>query len=150
MAENKDLASSSSKALGASDDGFHHAQRGEAAGDISGTESIQGYDATQMQARTALTAEEEKRLLRRIDWHLMPVCSIIFMFKNLDSDNVRLSCLPTSKWQMRPSFYTNPRLQISNARIMNRGTPANIMTQLGMTSDEYALLTIFYYVRVGL
>ena len=29
---------------------------------------------------------------------------------------------------------------------MNRGTPANIMTQLGMTSDEYALLTIFYYV----
>ena len=29
---------------------------------------------------------------------------------------------------------------------MNRGTPANIMTQLGMTSDQYALLTIFYYV----
>ena len=96
MTENKDPTSSSSTALEAGSDGFHHAQRGEGAGDISGTESIQGYDAAQMQARTALTAEEEKRLLRRIDWHLMPVCSIIFMFKNLDSDNVRISFLSTN------------------------------------------------------
>lgn len=41
-------------------------------------------------ARQLLTPEEEKKLLRRIDWHLMPLCSIIFMFKNLDSDNVRV------------------------------------------------------------
>ena len=42
----------------------------------------------QSQARDLLTPEEERKLLRRIDWHLMPLCSIIFMFKNLDSDNV--------------------------------------------------------------
>lgn len=42
-------------------------------------------------ARQLLTPEEEKKLLRRIDWHLMPLCSIIFMFKNLDSDNVSLA-----------------------------------------------------------
>ena len=29
---------------------------------------------------------------------------------------------------------------------MNKGTGQNIMTQLGMTSDQYAMLTIFYYV----
>lgn len=29
---------------------------------------------------------------------------------------------------------------------MNRGTPDNIMTQLGLTSDEYALVTVLYYV----
>ncbi|KAK8043163.1 major facilitator superfamily domain-containing protein [Apiospora phragmitis] len=66
--------------------------------------------------RQLLTPEEEKKLLRRTDWHLMPLCSIIFMFKNLDSDNV------------------------SNARIMNRGSDLNIMTQLGMSSDAYALI----------
>lgn len=35
---------------------------------------------------------------------------------------------------------------ISNARIMNKGTPRNIMTQLDMTSDEYNLLNVLYYV----
>ncbi|KAI1658366.1 putative pantothenate transporter [Daldinia decipiens] len=103
-------------------DGFHHARRGEVTDDVSASEAIDGYDAERMRARTALTAEEEKRLIRRIDWHLMPLCSIIFMFKNLDADNV------------------------SNARIMNRGTPDNIMTQLGLTSNEYALVTVLYYI----
>lgn len=69
-------------------DDFHHVRRGQDAGDLSVAESIDGYDAERMRARTALTAEEEKKLLRRIDWHLMPICSLIFMFKNLDSDNV--------------------------------------------------------------
>ncbi|KAI0841201.1 putative pantothenate transporter [Hypoxylon sp. FL0890] len=103
-------------------DGFHHVRRGEIADDASGDENIDGYDAERMRARTALTADEEKKLIRRIDWHLMPLCSLIFMFKNLDSDNV------------------------SNARIMNRGTSHNIMTQLGLTSDEYALVTALYYI----
>ncbi|KAI1126210.1 major facilitator superfamily domain-containing protein [Nemania abortiva] len=75
-----------------------------------------------MQARTALTAEEERRLIRRIDWHLMPLCSLMFLFKNLDVDNV------------------------SNARIMNRGTSQNILTQLNLTSDEFALVTVLYYI----
>ncbi|KAI1450599.1 putative pantothenate transporter [Annulohypoxylon stygium] len=103
-------------------DGFHHARRGEIVDDVSGGEVIDGYEAERMRARTALTADEERKLIRRIDWHLMPLCSLIFMFKNLDSDNV------------------------SNARIMNKGTHQNIMTQLSLTSDEYALVTALYYV----
>ena len=38
-------------------------------------------------------------------------------------------------------------LQASNARIMNEGTDQNIMTQLGITSNEYNLVTVLYYVR---
>ena len=37
-------------------------------------------------------------------------------------------------------------LQASNARIMNKGTDQNIMTQLGITSNEYNLVTVLYYV----
>ncbi|UKZ61444.1 uncharacterized protein TrAtP1_002709 [Trichoderma atroviride] len=85
-------------------------------------DSHDNVEADSQGARTLLTAEEEKKLLRRIDWHLMPLCSLIFMFKNLDSDNV------------------------SNARIMNQGTHQNIMNQLGMTSDEYNLVTVVYYI----
>lgn len=72
--------------------------------------------------RTLLTANEEKALLRRIDWRIMSICSILFLLKNIDADN------------------------ISNARIMNRGTDRNIMTQLNMTSDQYNLLNVLYYV----
>lgn len=37
--------------------------------------------------------------------------------------------------------------QASNARIMNKGTDQNIMTQLGITSNEYNLVNVLYYVR---
>ncbi|KAI0449966.1 putative pantothenate transporter [Xylaria acuta] len=104
-----------------SGDGFYRAARGEVA-DVKGDQTIQGFHAERMQARTALTTEEERKLIRRIDWHLMPLCSLIFLFKNLDVDNV------------------------SNARIMNRGTPQNIITQLKITSDEFALVTVLYYI----
>ncbi|KAJ5205830.1 hypothetical protein N7472_002278 [Penicillium cf. griseofulvum] len=102
---------------------LHFARRGEAATAASSSqESINGYDPELMSGRTLLTTEEEKKLLRKIDWRLMTICSLIFMFKNLDSNNA------------------------SNARIMNKGTDQNIMTQLGITSNEYNLVTVLYYV----
>ena len=68
---------------------FHYIKRGEAIGDVVNTEAIEGFDVSLMAARTLLTVEEEKKLLRRIDWHLMPLCSLMFLFKNMDSENVR-------------------------------------------------------------
>jgi hypothetical protein len=69
---------------------LHFVRRGEALAEASSSqESIDGYDPDLMSGRTLLTAEEEKKLLRKIDWRLMTLCSLIFMFKNLDSNNVR-------------------------------------------------------------
>ncbi|KAJ5302316.1 hypothetical protein N7508_007179 [Penicillium antarcticum] len=102
---------------------LHSVRRGEALGEaLSSQESIDGYNPDLMSGRTLLTAQEEKKLLRKIDWRLMTLCSLIFMFKNLDSNNA------------------------SNARIMNQGTDQNIMTQLGIASNEYNLVTVLYYV----
>lgn len=68
---------------------LHFARRGEALAEASSSqESIDGYDPELMNGRTLLTAAEEKKLLRKIDWRLMTLCSLIFMFKNLDSNNV--------------------------------------------------------------
>ncbi|KAL0931314.1 pantothenate transporter [Colletotrichum truncatum] len=102
--------------------GLTFARRGEqvdegiAAGDVS------GFDAERMRARSLLTAEEEKSLMRRVDIRIMTLCSIMFLIKNIDADN------------------------ISNARIMNKGTSRNIMTQLDMSSDEYNC-SMFYTMR---
>jgi hypothetical protein len=68
---------------------LHFVRRGEAMPEASSSqESIAGYDPELMSGRTLLSTEEEKKLLRKIDWRLMTLCSLIFMFKNLDSQNV--------------------------------------------------------------
>ena len=56
--------------------------------DVDSTD-IPGFEADHMRARTLLTAEEEKKLLRRIDWHIMPLCSFMLMLKSMDADDVR-------------------------------------------------------------
>ncbi|OQE36098.1 hypothetical protein PENCOP_c012G00483 [Penicillium coprophilum] len=83
---------------------------------------IPGYDATLMRARATLSSAEEKKLLRRIDWHLIPLLAVMYMLKSVDFSNV------------------------SYARIMDKGTSRNIMTELKMTSDQYNLVTTMYYV----
>ncbi|KKY37900.1 putative pantothenate transporter [Diaporthe ampelina] len=110
---------------GDSKNDLHLTRRGADIDEAIATGGISGFDAERMRARASLTAEEEKKLMRRVDLRIMTLCSLLFLFKNIDSDN------------------------ISNARIMNRGTDRNIMTQLGLTSDEYNLLTVFYYVQEG-
>ena len=99
------------------------AQRGIAVDEdvVDGTEETE--EDTNRRNRTLLSAKEEQALLRRIDWRIMTVCLLLFLLKNIDADN------------------------ISNARIMNRGTDRNVMTELNMTSDQYNLLNVLYYVR---
>ncbi|UPL03157.1 hypothetical protein LCI18_014091 [Fusarium solani-melongenae] len=74
------------------------------------------------EALTALTADEEMKLLRKIDWRLIPFLCMLYMVKKLDESNV------------------------SNARIMNKGTDRNILTELNVTSNQYNLVTILYTV----
>jgi hypothetical protein len=54
-------------------------------------ELIPGYDPTLMRARATLSSAEEKKLLRRIDWHLIPLLAVMYMVKSVDFTNVRLS-----------------------------------------------------------
>ncbi|KAJ5445241.1 Glucose/ribitol dehydrogenase [Penicillium cf. griseofulvum] len=72
-------------------------------------EFIPGYDAILMGALATLSSAEEKKLLRRIDWHLIPLLAVMYMLKSVDFTNV------------------------SYARIMDRGTPHNIPAELKMT-----------------
>ncbi|KAE8389547.1 major facilitator superfamily domain-containing protein [Aspergillus alliaceus] len=51
-------------------------------------ELIPGYDANLMRARATLSSAEEKKLLRRIDWHLIPLLAVIYMLKSVDFTNI--------------------------------------------------------------
>jgi hypothetical protein len=39
-------------------------------------------------ALTALTAEEEKKLIRRVDWRLVPLLCLLYLMKKIDESNV--------------------------------------------------------------
>jgi hypothetical protein len=66
---------------------LHFAQRGQLLNEGSLTD-ISGFEADRMRARALLTVEQEKKLMRRIDWHIMPLCALMFLMKNLDANNV--------------------------------------------------------------
>jgi hypothetical protein len=51
-------------------------------------DNIVGYDGRLMGARTRLSSQQEKKLLRRIDWHLIPLLSVMYMVKSIDASNV--------------------------------------------------------------
>lgn len=68
------------------------------------------------------TYEEENRVLRKVDFRLLPFLILIYFCKNLDVNN------------------------ISYVKIMNVDEPTNILTQLKMTSDEWAWTATAYYI----
>lgn len=56
----------------------------------------------------------------------MPLMSLIYLLKNLDAANA------------------------ANARIMDKGTDRNILTQLCMTSNDFNFVTTLYYVSIAM
>ena len=76
-------------ALSESEDSLHYTKRGDILGEeVFQDGQIDGYDAERMRARAALTSEEEKKLMRRVDWRVMPLCAMMFLLKNIDYQNV--------------------------------------------------------------
>lgn len=104
------------------------------------SDSINGFNAAVMGARVTLSNVEEKKLLRRIDWRLIPLLSLMYMLKSVDYSNV---CF--HPWLLQDIYLLCD--QVSNARVMDKGTPHNIITELHMTANEYNLVTTMYYVR---
>lgn len=70
-------------------EGLHFVTRGKVVEDNDASDgTITGYHADQMRSRALLSYKEERRLFWKIDWHLMPLMSIIYLLKNLDAANV--------------------------------------------------------------
>ncbi|GAA6034409.1 hypothetical protein JCM8097_002711 [Rhodosporidiobolus ruineniae] len=66
------------------------------------------------------TYQDQKRIFRKIDLYIMPILILAYLNKNLDVNNV------------------------SNIKIIDTGTPQNILNELNMTSDDYAWLSTIY------
>lgn len=68
------------------------------------------------------TYAQEKKLLRKVDLHVMPLLILMYLCKNLDVNNI--------------SYVTT----------MNTGTDYNVLTQLNMTKDDWAWTSTIYFI----
>ncbi|KAH8881405.1 retrograde regulation protein 2 [Thozetella sp. PMI_491] len=92
----------------------------EAASDASPTADYRGnFLAT-------FTPEEEKKIMRKIDYRLLLLCGIIYMIKQIDVNNA------------------------ASVKVLSVGKPTNILTQLGMSSDQYNWVQSVYYLPSNL
>lgn len=75
-------------------DQIHFVPRKEELPDYDDAQKLEitGYDADLMRARATLSNVEEKKLLRRVDWHLIPLLAVMYMVKSIDFTNVRVIC----------------------------------------------------------
>lgn len=53
-------------------------------------------------ALTALTVEEEKKLIRKVDWRLIPLLAMLYLVKKLDESNVGLLKLNATLFRPSP------------------------------------------------
>lgn len=77
--------------------GFKTAKRDGAALNIGNSETISEDAIGRETALTALTTDQEKKLIRRVDWRLMPLLCMLYLVKKLDESNVSLPLLTTKR-----------------------------------------------------
>lgn len=66
------------------------------------------------------------RLARRFDWHIMPLCTWIYLLNYLDRGN------------------------IGNAKVLNQETGDSLLSRTGMSSNEYAIAVSLFSVAYAL
>lgn len=59
--------------------------------DETAEDGASSEDIDRETALTALTADEEKRLIRRVDWRLVPLLCTLYFMKKIDEMNVSVS-----------------------------------------------------------
>ena len=69
-------------------------------------------------------AEEDKRIMRKVDRRFLLLIGLAYMIKNID--------------------YTNA----ANVKVLQVGQPRNILKELKMTADEYNWVQSIYFVRL--
>lgn len=67
---------------------FKTAARGEGITNAPGVGPPLDEETSRETALTALTAEEERKLIRKVDWRLIPLLSMLYLMKKIDENNV--------------------------------------------------------------
>lgn len=97
--------------------------------DGSASPSVDAADASEAYRREFLsrfTAEDDRLIMRKVDWRFLPLTGFMYLIKQID--------------------YTNA----ASIKVLQVGESRNVMTELGMTADQYNWVQTIYFVRLHL
>jgi MFS family permease len=94
---------------------------GHSSDGIDGDEKV-SKDEYRANFLAGFTAEEEKKIMRKVDSRLLVLCGLLFMIKQIDVNNA------------------------ASVKVLSPGQPTNIMVQLNMSADEYNWVQSIYYI----
>ncbi|KAI1338567.1 putative pantothenate transporter [Xylariaceae sp. FL0016] len=133
-------ASSHAEGVGSKDvvNAFHYIRRGEDGPVEDEDPSSADLYFERRRALAALTADGERKLRYRIDWHLMPLCALLYMILGITLDEYSLITV----------LYTVPYIlaEVPSNLLFKRMTPsrwqARIMFTWGIITACHAAITI--------
>lgn len=70
------------------------------------------------------TAEDDHRIMRKVDLRFLPLMGFMYLVKQVD--------------------YTNA----ASIKVLQVGQPSSVLTELGMTADQYNWIQTVYFVRL--
>lgn len=70
------------------------------------------------------TADDDRRIMRKVDLRFLPLMGFMYLVKQVD--------------------YTNA----ASIKVLQVGQPSNVLTELGMTADQYNWIQTLYFVRL--
>lgn len=82
------------------------------------------YETYRRGVLAGFTAEDDRRLMRKVDWHFLPLMALMYIVKQVDYINA------------------------STVKVLQVGEPTNILNQLHLTADDYNWLQTLYFVSL--
>lgn len=73
---------------------------------------------------SGFTADDDRRIMRKVDLRFLPLMGFMYLVKQVD--------------------YTNA----ASIKVLQVGQPSNVLTELGMTADQYNWIQTVYFVRL--
>lgn len=100
-------------------------------GGVAGTEVVEPQSEADDDSRetyrrnflSGFTAKDDRRIMRKVDLRFLPLMGFMYLVKQID--------------------YTNA----ASIKVLQVGQPSNVLTELGMSADQYNWIQTVYFVR---
>lgn len=96
---------------------------------VADTEAVEPHrdpddDTYRQNFLSRFTADDDRHIMRKVDLRFLPLMGFMYLVKQVD--------------------YTNA----ASIKVLQVGQPSNVLTELGMTADQYNWIQTVYFVRL--
>ncbi|KAJ3531146.1 hypothetical protein NM208_g9010 [Fusarium decemcellulare] len=91
-------------------------------GEHSLSVQVDSHEAYRQEFLSRFSAEDDHRIMRKVDWRFLPLMGFMYLIKQIDFSNA------------------------ASIKVLQVGESRNVLTELGMTADQYNWVQTVYYI----